>query len=509
MKRNYGGGGKWTISRAAAAALGVAAFGGSEEAASAQITFAPPVAYPSGDQTFGVVAVDMNGDEKLDLVACNANANNVRVFIGQGDGTFLAMAPTPVPGRPIKVAAGDLNGDGLPDAVTANISAGGITVLLNSGGAALTPAGSYAMASSTLDIALADFDGDGKLDVVTVNRFGHNATLRLGNGDGTFGELRSMALGAEAGPGALAVGDLDGDGVLDIVTANSIADTISVLRGVGGGFFAPAVNYSAGEFPNSVTIGDVNGDGFADVVATSLTGADVRVYLNVGDGSGAITDPGAGLPVGEGVRRVRLADLDSSGGLDIIIANCVDDTLWIYGDMFDVPAIIMAGDCPEDIALGDFNGDGKIDIATADYVGDSVSVLLNTSPVAPPAPFDLLSPKDGAVNVATNATLVWSAHPQGEVSYMVKIALDAAFAQIEHEGQGDREGFYEIPPGALQGDRTYYWMVTAGNPGGETAAGPKPGYRVFYTPRTGDLNGDGAVNSEDLAILLGRWGGPG
>ena len=45
---------------------------------------------------------------------------------------------------------------------------------------------------------------------------------------------------------------------------------------------------------------------------------------------------------------------------------------------FSAPANFTVGDAPHAIAVGDFNGDGKLDVATASHNGNTISILLGS-----------------------------------------------------------------------------------------------------------------------------------
>jgi hypothetical protein len=113
------------------------------------------------------VAVDFNGDGKLDLAAVSdvycdwCNGLFLWVMLGNGDGTFQTTGSYPAPGRFV-VLAGDFNGDGKADLA----GAGGATLLGNGDGTfrvsfAYNVEGNYA--------AVADFNEDGKPDIVAAN----------------------------------------------------------------------------------------------------------------------------------------------------------------------------------------------------------------------------------------------------------------------------------------------------------------------------------------------------
>jgi hypothetical protein len=70
--------------------------------------------------------VDLNHDDKLDIVATNQGADDVSVFINQGNGTFAAALDYPMSQYTLHVAAGDLDGDGAPDLVVAGATSVGL-----------------------------------------------------------------------------------------------------------------------------------------------------------------------------------------------------------------------------------------------------------------------------------------------------------------------------------------------------------------------------------------------
>jgi uncharacterized membrane protein len=109
-------------------------------------TFKPVVNYPAANSPFNVVAADMNGDGKLDIVVSNwgtpnasTNHGAVTVLLGKGNGTFQPMQTFPSGGAEApSVAVADVNKDGRPDLVLACVadslnqsSTGVVTVLIN------------------------------------------------------------------------------------------------------------------------------------------------------------------------------------------------------------------------------------------------------------------------------------------------------------------------------------------------------------------------------------------
>src|SRR4051794_36212502 len=80
-------------------------------------SFAAPVAYPVS-QPLAVVAADVNGDSKSDLITLAGDGGSVSVRLNLQKGGF-GTAQTFVDGgqTAVAMAVGDVNGDGKPDIV--------------------------------------------------------------------------------------------------------------------------------------------------------------------------------------------------------------------------------------------------------------------------------------------------------------------------------------------------------------------------------------------------------
>jgi hypothetical protein len=88
------------------------------------------------------------------------------------------------------------------------------------------------------------------------------------------------------------------------------------------------------------------------------------------------------IPVGGAPGSIVIADVNHDGKLDIIVANTADGTLSILlgdGKGHFTPAAgspFACGKSPNDIATGDFNGDGNLDLLIADTGTPYLTMLL-------------------------------------------------------------------------------------------------------------------------------------
>jgi hypothetical protein len=348
-----------------------------------------------------IVAGDFNNDGKADLAVLNLNqpdscyhsggVGTIQILLGNGSGGFATASSTCFPdelgvaGLPVLMAA-DFNGDGKLDVAGEWSFAGGvdwIETYLGNGDGTLTDTEDTLVLSDqpeeTFIPAIADFNRDGYLDIAFTQTDcafpGIDVYLGGTNGFSSSQVVPSTLL---CGTGVFA-GDFNGDGILDLALTNYFpaqfggGGPVGIVLGNGDGTFTLAASQpsvTGGDGGNAAMVADFNGDGIPDLLVGGV--------MLVGNGDGTFTQ---GSPLPFACNPLAIADLNGDGKLDFVCGD--ENTISIFlgnGDgTFQAGLTETVGNNPQAVAVGDFNGDGRLDLAVTNSADNTVSILLQAA----------------------------------------------------------------------------------------------------------------------------------
>jgi hypothetical protein len=391
--------------------------------------FSPGSAVSAGGVVAGLAVADISLDGKPDLLASHAynGDNRLSVIVNTGNAVFAAPVDYAVASNPGAIAVGDFSGNGVVDVAVVSESNAAVSILrnLSSGGllgnridlitqplcltivadtfdgdsaldllvasresAQLHPAVGavpdgtrhFTTPHDAQDSLLADFNNDGRPDLATSVFSDDIVTIRLGGLGGTLTTRPDLT--THYGPWGLASADFNRDGNADLAVSDWRSSKVSVFLGDGDGTFQPRSDYLVAPGPAGITTADLDNDGFPEIIASGSNATYISILRNRKDGT---FNPSTGdLIVPEHTWDVAVADFNLDGKLDI--AAPVRDVfgsakLWLFLANRDVgftsSQIVVGSQLHMNgIVAADFNADGKPDLATANYNDKSVSVLL-------------------------------------------------------------------------------------------------------------------------------------
>jgi len=232
-----------------------------------------------------IAPVDINGNGKLALVIANQgdrSGNTLTVLTNDGSGVFGLNNTLIVGTGPYFVMATDVNGDGKMDLICANHYSHSLTVLTNDGQGGFSIASSPNTGNEPLSVAAADINGDGKLDLISADvgggsGGGNTLTVLTNAGNGIFGLYATLNVGTQ--PNTVAAADVNGDGRPDLISANNLSGNVSVLLNNGNGTFT-RTDYATAFNCISVVVTDLNGDGKPDLISANAGSGTLTVLTN-------------------------------------------------------------------------------------------------------------------------------------------------------------------------------------------------------------------------------------
>jgi len=230
--------------------------------------------------------IDMNGDGQADIVMMASLG--IAVLHGQGNGEFAEPVDYPIPAATVflfgDMAIADLNGDERLDVIATAQFSGEIAVALGQEDGHLGEATIFSVGeqAAPATVQTADLNGDGRLDLLVTNPSllsdQHTLSVLFGEGDGGFSAPSVIPIGAQIGKATIV--DADGDADLDIMVANTSANELVFLDNQGDGHFARNLAFTVGTQPVAIASADLNADSKPDLLVANHGSNDVTILIH-------------------------------------------------------------------------------------------------------------------------------------------------------------------------------------------------------------------------------------
>lgn len=293
-------------------------------------------------------------------------SNDLQSFAGPPLIRTTQSATTALVNPGARRAPGDIDGDGKSDLL---LDRGDLTAYwIMDGAIPVRYSPAFMDAAGYAKVATGDLNGDGKLDIVWARSSDRSLLLWQGDGNGfTALPMRDYAVGWTV----TGAGDIDGDGKDDLLLQNHVAGLFAYWLMDG----ATAVNltrvFVQPENRRLAAIGDFNGDRRLDIVWEDNRYNIGALTFWIGGESYFVGCssycPAIQLP--RGWELTGAQDVDGDGKSDLLIADAYDG-LFAYWIMDEGFVVRKSADMPQpaahrQVAVGDYNGDGKVDLVWA------------------------------------------------------------------------------------------------------------------------------------------------
>ncbi|MEO8899157.1 MAG: FG-GAP-like repeat-containing protein, partial [Candidatus Dormibacter sp.] len=510
---------------------------------------------------------DASGDGSADLIAVNSASVWVMTSNGStGFGPSTQWSSTGIAGTRATLA-GDANGDGKTDLIAVNYTSStntGYTRVMtaNSAGTSFNQATQWSGAAfnGTAAVLTGDVDASGTADLIAVDYGSYNATwvmLAAGvpaaptNVKASAADARAIVTWSAAASAGNAltkytvtpyVGQTAQTALAVTITAtygSSIATTANVggltdgtvytfqvtaTNGIGTGppgssgpvtpappapvVIAPGSGYNSNSTPQNVVLGDLAGNGWPDILTGNGSGNSLSTLLNQvkgnGHAGGTFSQPATMSPASAGASKVALGDFNGDGKVDAAIVSGTSTVYMMLGNgdgTFgpETAVATLTNQTANYVAVADVNGDGKQDIVVAGNIG----------------PFPYGTAFDVLLGVGSGTFQAPVQYPVGDVCLGCGFQ-SSGLALADVNGDGLPDVLYTNDSTGSSDSGTVYAFTNQGGgifrtPAAWSAGMPGPKSGSGNTVAVADLNGDGKpdliVNQDAVYIGLNGSGG--
>jgi hypothetical protein len=233
------------------------------------------------------------------------------------------------------------------------------------------------------------------------------------------------------------------------------------------------LNIRVGTSPSCVVIADLNRDSNLDLAVANSGSKNVTILL--GNGKGGFTQaPASPFAAGDNPNDIAVGDVNGDGNLDLAFANhdtpyltvLTGDGKGAFRPAPGSPFTVQSKPHPHGIVMADFNGDGKPDLATDDWQNNRVTVLFNDG-------------KGGFLSPGVS-------FPVGKMPYYKLRAADL-----------NKDGRADIVTTNFEGGNVTILLADGKGTFKEPKGSPFEANKQPFGVAIGDLNGDG---NPDLAV---------
>ena len=379
-------------------------------------SFASKTDFATGTYPKIIVVNDFDGDGKPDLAVVNQVANSISILRNISSNSvplFSTKVDYSSGKEPINIVASDLDGDGKNDLVVTNFNGGGdaeISIyrnISNNGNILFSPRIVFATGAGAIGVDVGDLDSDGRPDiVVTSSNAGTYSIFKNTSTNGNISLAARQDMPYYRGD-EVAIGDMDGDNKPDIVLTNTINNTLVVQRNTSTAemiSFEYGVSFVIGTYPTKIALGDFDGDNKKDVAVVNYTGKSISILKNTSVPGNLSFQSAVNYAMETNPSNITAADLDGDGKPDLITGIGNTGSIAVLKNnstpgniLFDTGVNYNTGNFDTFCTAGDFTGDGRQDIAVSNTLLNTISILKNKLglilplPLCPPSANDTIS----------------------------------------------------------------------------------------------------------------------